>query len=306
MQFRNYSRNMSVLMALFLILGMVQAQAAGLNVYQLTDNGKDDIDPQVFGSKVVWQGVDPNNSDWEIFVDMGKGVVQLTHNDTDDNNPRIFRSRVVWQGKDPNQGDWEIFLYRDGATVRLTDNSTDDTNPDIFGSYVVWQGWDGNDWEIFLYDGEEVTALTENDYDDCSPRISGALIVWQGGDGNDWEIFAAVLPREVTVKITPQSLNLQSKGRWIGCEISMAGGLDVRDVDTAGIRLEEVVTPAWTKVYEGSQKIKMKFDRAAVEELLEPSQAVKVTVSGTMNDGTLFEGSDTIKVLDKGNKGKGK
>jgi hypothetical protein len=46
-----------------------------------------------------------------------------------------------------------------------------------------------------------------------------------------------------------------------------------------------------------------KFRRGAVQELLSevetPSQ-VELVVSGELSDGTIFEGMDTIRVIDKG------
>ena len=104
----------------------------------------------------------------------------------------------------------------------------------------------------------------------------------------------------LTVKITPQSLNLNSKGRWITCHISFSDDLDVNNVDTDTLRLQGQVSPDNINVYSNSQKIKVKFDRFAVQQLLSPGEKVQVTLTGYLLDGTPFEGSDIIKVIDKG------
>ena len=63
MQFRKHFKSVLLLAVLFLALGVTQAHADVVPVNQLTDNEKDDINPQVCDSKVVWQGEDPNDDD---------------------------------------------------------------------------------------------------------------------------------------------------------------------------------------------------------------------------------------------------
>ena len=229
-------------------------------------------------------------------------VEQLTDNNTDDINPQVFRGHAVWQGEDPNGGDWEIYFYDGNSVASLTDNTTDDVNPQICGSAVVWQGWDGNDWEIFYYDGQSVEKLTDNDYNDVSPKLSKSLIVWLTWDGNDWEISAAVKPESVTIKVTPQSLNLKSKGQWITCHVSMPADLRASDVLVSSLRLQGEVPASKVSVSERSNQLMIKFDRAAVQALLSPGEQVEITLTGQMADGTWIEASDTIKVINPGHK----
>ena len=47
----------------------------------------------------------------------------------------------------------------------------------------------------------------------------------------------------------------------------------------------------------------VKFDRAAVQEIVQPPEAT-VTVTGKLTDGTPFEGTATIRVIDNGGKKK--
>jgi hypothetical protein len=41
----------------------------------------------------------------------------------------------------------------------------------------------------------------------------------------------------------------------------------------------------------------VKFDRSDVQDMLEPGDAVEVTVSGELTEGTPFESTDTIRVI---------
>ena len=48
-----------------------------------------------------------------------------------------------------------------------------------------------------------------------------------------------------------------------------------------------------------SRGLMVKFDRSNVQDMLEPGDEVEVTVSGQLTDGTTFEGTDTIRVIEK-------
>ena len=236
-------------------------------------------------------------------------INQITDNSVDDINLKVSDSCAVWQASVPDPcSDVEIFLYRGGEVLQLTDNDTDDVNPRIAGPYVAWEGWDpcDNDWEIFVYNGESVFQITDNEYDDTNPRLADSLVFWQGSDGNDWEIFVAAIPRPaitVNMKVTPQSLNLNSRGRWITVHLWFSDEFDVEDVDTDTLLLEGLVPPADVKFCDDLKKsFTIKFDRTAVQALLPVGEAVEVEISGYLHDGSAFTATDTIKVIDKGRK----
>jgi hypothetical protein len=43
--------------------------------------------------------------------------------------------------------------------------------------------------------------------------------------------------------------------------------------------------------------LKLRFDRSAVQEILEPGDEVEITITGEFLDGTKFEGLDNIRVI---------
>lgn len=104
---------------------------------------------------------------------------------------------------------------------------------------------------------------------------------------------------EAAIDIDPDTLNLKSKGRWITCYILLPEQYDVADIDSDSLLLNGKVSPAWSWIDEAEQILMAKFSRSEVQQILDPGQA-ELTVTGELTDGSKFEGTDTIKVIDKG------
>jgi len=122
------------------------------------------------------------------------------------------------------------------------------------------------------------------------------------------DIYAGPPPLEAEIDIDPDTLNLNSKGKWITCYIELPEGYEVNDIDVGTVMLNETV-PAEPKPTEigdydddGIPDLMVKFDRSEVKDILEPGDAVPITVTGALTDGPSFEGTDTIRVIDKGGK----
>ena len=113
---------------------------------------------------------------------------------------------------------------------------------------------------------------------------------------------------EAAIDIDPDTLNLNSKGKWITCYIELPEDYDVDDIDVSTVKLNGQVPaeshPTGTGDYDndGIPDLMVKFDRSAVQEILQAGDEVEITVTGELNYETPFEGSDTIRVIDKGGK----
>jgi parallel beta-helix repeat protein len=116
-------------------------------------------------------------------------------------------------------------------------------------------------------------------------------------------------PISATININPKTLNLRSQGKWITAYIELPEGYDVGDIDVSSIRMNEtfvVDSTAPTQIgdYDGDSisDLMVKFNRTELTSYIYNVLRIELgevalTVSGQLNDGTPFEGSDTIRAL---------
>jgi uncharacterized membrane protein len=122
-------------------------------------------------------------------------------------------------------------------------------------------------------------------------------------------VVKAVQVIKACVEFKPEVLNLKSKGRWIACFIRLPEGYNVSDIDVSTIMLNGTV-PAEPKaevIRDCNGRVlglMVKFDRAKVRQFILNSINVigkettaKLTVAGSLKDGTQFQGTDKIKVI---------
>jgi len=151
----------------------------------------------------------------------------------------------------------------------------------------------------------DASGLPEFDFEG-NPRIGD-------GDGDglavvDMGAFEYQRVTKAIIDIDPDTLNLESKGRWITAYIELPAGYKVADIDVSTLLLNDSVQAESRPASIGDDDndeiidLMVKFDRAAVEGLLEVGDNVEITVSGSLTDGTQLVGSDIIRVIRKGKK----
>ncbi len=125
------------------------------------------------------------------------------------------------------------------------------------------------------------------------------------------------MPIQAVVDIVPNTLNLDSTGRWVTVYIELSEGYDVSQIDTSSIMLDIVpvdpTAPTQIGDYDndGVDDLMVKFDRSSVisyiwsvihhmgSQISDKRWEITLTITGELfNDpGISFAGSDTIKVV---------
>ncbi len=126
---------------------------------------------------------------------------------------------------------------------------------------------------------------------DGRPRVIGGRI--------DMGVYEYSPPIAAEVKVVPRIINLASKGKWITCYIWLGEDYNVADIEPNSVVLEDEIQA--DKVWFEGEIMIARFSRSEVQWMLELGD-VELAVSGELSDGTRFEGTDTIRVIDKGGK----
>ena len=98
--------------------------------------------------------------------------------------------------------------------------------------------------------------------------------------------------------IHKDTINLRGKYQWLTCYIWLPEEYDVADVDPDTILLNGKIGAAWFEVKDELQLLIAKFSWSQVEQMLEPGE-FEFTVSGQLFNGTSFDSSDTVTVIDE-------
>jgi hypothetical protein len=102
---------------------------------------------------------------------------------------------------------------------------------------------------------------------------------------------------EANVDIDPDTLNLKAKGVFTAY-VSLPEGYSVEDIDVASLECEGAPSVRYS-IEEGVLVVKFyREDLAGVGA----GDGVELNVTGWLTDGTPIEGSDTIRVIDRGGK----
>ena len=118
----------------------------------------------------------------------------------------------------------------------------------------------------------------------------------------------SVMAIPAVMDIDPDTLNLQSKGKYITCYIELPEGYDVGDIDITTVLLSvgtgtisAEASPTYLGDYNnnGIPDLMVKFHRGAVQDICSPG-TVEMVVEFEAYAGTKFGATDTVLVIDKG------
>ena len=182
----------------------------------------------------------------------------------------------------------------DGETVNVTINFPQDIPTTTeYWKYHTPEGW----YQIPMgsNDGDHIITiqLTDGGLGD-DDGIANGVIVDQGGPG-----VSAMIP--ASIRIEPETLNLASKGVFTAF-IQLIEDYNVSDINVSTVECEGAPAVRGMVSEEDNSTYIAKFNRQDLVNVT-IGDAVVLTVTGNLYDGTPFEGNDTIRVIDKG-KGK--
>jgi hypothetical protein len=126
---------------------------------------------------------------------------------------------------------------------------------------------------------------------DGNPRVINGRI-----DMGAYEYDSTAIQAEA--RFVPQTINLASKGKSITCYIWLPEEYDVADIEPNSVFFEDEIQPEEFSADQQKQVAIAKFKREDVQAALEVGD-IKLKITCQLTDGTLFEGTDTIKVLNK-------
>jgi hypothetical protein len=169
------------------------------------------------------------------------------------------------------------------------------------------------------------TPLPEPRWMHASVVSEDRIYVIGGNDGptkRDTIYYSSPPTVPATVDIKPNTLNLRSRGKWITCYIELPEGYDVNDINVSTILLNDTIPPKMHRCRHGYKHpagigdydsdsipdLMVKFDRASVISYIvanvnitklfeERFMTITLTITGYLNDDTMFQGSDTIKII---------
>jgi hypothetical protein len=150
---------------------------------------------------------------------------------------------------------------------------------------------DGNTSEPIPWDLDGNPRIADGDND-------GNLVVDMGA----YEFFWP--PMEVSMKLTPQSLNLGAQGRWVKVHFVLPEDFALEDVDTSTpAKITEPFEPDIESEYmnvfvndSNLVEVEAGFYRAEFCAAAVDGNTVEVSVVGSLASGQQFYGTDTVKI----------
>ncbi|MBA7512144.1 hypothetical protein ES705_04145 [subsurface metagenome] len=118
-------------------------------------------------------------------------------------------------------------------------------------------------------------------------------------------------PIPATVNITPKTINLKSRGKFITASIKLSNEFNVNQIDGNTVQISaidghsiEPISADKTRVeeLESDNCLLAKFERRDLINVLVPGDEVNITIEGVLTSGEKFTGIDTLRVIEPGNR----
>lgn len=210
-----------------------------------------------------------------------------------DNNPSAWDAGYLYA--------WTVLELEDGYHMWYSggiSNSNDGIGYAYSDDGIIWIK-DAENPMLHVDDTSAPEWRTDRTYTPLVLKEGNAYKMWFSGKGSGYAIGYAYIPVpavEATVRIEPVVINLKNKGEFTAF-IQLPDGYGVADIVLDTIDCEGA--PAIKGMVAGGKDTYIaKFNIQDLVEV-EPGDEVVFIVTGALLDGTLFEGSDTVRVIVK-------
>jgi hypothetical protein len=129
-------------------------------------------------------------------------------------------------------------------------------------------------------------------YGGASPAVADGTVFTIGGG----RVYAVGDEIPAGVRIEPETLNLNASGVFTAF-ITLPECYDVADINVSTVECEGAPALNGTIAAADNGTLVVKFARADLRDDLPVGDAVEMTVTGELIDGTKFEGSDMVRVI---------
>jgi PKD repeat protein len=256
-------------------------------------NGSGSYDPDGTIVSYDWNFGDETNGTGEttmcVYATAGTYTVTLTVTD-DEGATGMDTALVLVNATVPNEPPVADAGPDQNALVNetVTFNGSGSYDPD--GTIVSYE-WD-------FGDGNNATGETTT----CAYATAGTYTVTltvtddEGATGTDTASVNVVAEGiiQAGVTLSPKKIDLNSSG-VLKAYITLPEGYDVADINVSTIECEGAPVFGFGKVIPGKQALEVKFK---IQDLnVTTGDEVLLTVTGELDDGTPFEGSNTVEVV---------
>ena len=207
------NRLCSIVVALFFLLficATASADTAQGTETQVTTNTSNQLNPDIYGERIVWQDDRNGNYDayiydpnWDIYIyDLSSSIeTQITTNESNQSGPVIYGESIVWA--DDRNGNADIYMYDLSSSIetQITTNESNQSDPAIYGDRIVWADDRNGNYDIYMYD---LSTFTETQiagsegFLEYGPSIYGDRIVYMSGGAGDFVCLYDLSTSELT------------------------------------------------------------------------------------------------------------
>lgn len=188
-----------------------------------------------------------------------------------------------------------------GAAILVTVNVTDD----IGVENVTANGIELVNRSKNIWNGT-ITALAGTHVVKVKAKDTSGNITWNNSVRyRTRTISGGFRDLGATIIVRPNNLNLVSKGKFT-IFVLLPGGVNAKDINLDTVEVQGIPAVKAKASKKNGGTLILKFDRENFTDIIGNPQVTQITVTGYLNDGTYFEGSDALNSLKVVNRNKDK